>query len=272
MWEIMRIKLRGTMNKKSQMTSLFVVCNSVAVFLILLGLNSCAFFGVNTAPESVKPISNPFAEYTYQNHKESTQNMVLRTKKGDRTVELEIPGDQDHLSDFAIPMSPSFRESNRPTYSMNDFNESTGSGVDESYKDRSLTRSDYDIIHQFPQGSPLDADKRKNIEQGLNLAPSLEGPDLDDKTPSYLAGIDRIKQLYHHHRYEAALIETDGMVSVHQTDPRLHEMRGTLLDRLGKRELAIQSWQQALKLRPENKSLRRLIQRRQTTLTSESTP
>lgn len=49
----------------------------------------------------------------------------------------------------------------------------------------------------------------------------------------------------------------------YQTDPRLHQMRGTLLDRMGRTELAIKAWQQALRFDQGNQTLRRFVDRRE---------
>ena len=80
---------------------------------------------------------------------------------------------------------------------------------------------------------------------------------------SYLAALDHIKQLYKGARYEAALLEIDELVRAYPTDPKIYEMRGTLLDRLGRGDLAIKSWNQALRFDPGNQSLRRFIERKQ---------
>jgi len=74
-----------------------------------------------------------------------------------------------------------------------------------------------------------------------------------------------VKQLYRVARYEAALLEVDELLVVYPTDSKIHEMRGTLLDRLGRTDLAIRSWNQAIRLNPGNESLRRFVERRANT-------
>ena len=80
---------------------------------------------------------------------------------------------------------------------------------------------------------------------------------------SYLGALDQVKHLYHAGRFEAGLVEIDGLIRQYPTAPRLHQMRGTLLDRLGQSELALKSWNQALRLDPKNASLRKFIERRE---------
>ncbi len=235
---------------------------SFAQFILFLPVFSgCAsmqsMLGLNES-NTVKPIANPFSDYHAGAKGDPAQAMVLRTKKGDRSVELEIPGDTQLLSDFVLPISPAFKDSNRASASQM----SGGvDGVDESYKNRTPSYSDHEITHNFPQGLPEDDGKRREIEQGLSLAPS------EDATPSegafsYLAALDHIKQLYKASRYEAALLETDEMLKKYQTDAKLYEMRGTLLERMGKRNLALKSWNQALRFNPKDESLRRFVERK----------
>jgi len=225
---------------------------------ILLCLSSCAMFGRHD--EKVKPIANPFYAYRGGVNGDPSQNIILRTKKGDRSVELELPGDAQSLSDFVLPVSPAFRDTGRSPASEE-------ASIDETYKDRAPGYSDREITQTFPQGLAEDEGKRREIEKGLNLTPS-DDSNPTEGSPSYLAATDRIKQLYKSGRFEAALLEIDEIIRQFQTDGRLYEMRGTLLDRLGRRELALKSWKQALRFEPKNQSLRRFIERKELSSTA----
>lgn len=209
-----------------------------------------------------KPIASPFADYR-SNAKDPAQAMVLRTKKGDRAVEIELPGDAQHMSDFVIPVSPAFKNMDRKIASSGSGMEESDLTTENAYKNRTPTLSDREIIRDFPQGSPDDEAQRVDIEQTLDLTQSADDM-ITESTPSYLASLDHIKQLYKIGRYEGALIEADELLRQFPTDPKLHEMRGTLLERLGKRELALRSWNQALRFNPNNQSLRKFIERKQT--------
>ncbi len=230
--------------------------------LIPLLLSGCAsakhLLGINDH-ERAHPIANPF--YSYRGSaSDPAQNMILRTKKGDRSVELEIPGNSAHLSDFVLPVSPAFRDTDRSPASNSIGDDAIQ--IDESYKSRPPTLSDREITHSFSQGSPEIDAKRQNIEKSLNLAPN-EDNNVSERSTSYLASVDHIKQLYKTARYEAALLETDEMIREYQTDAKLYEMRGTLLDRMGKRELALKAWNQALRFDSKNESLKKFIDRLQ---------
>ena len=212
--------------------------------------------------EKIKPISNPFGGYRSNGKGDSTP-LILRSKKGDRSVEVEVPGNSSELSEFVLPMGNAFKDSaGRDPASAGVFsNEGNNSNTDETYKTRTASPTDREITGSFSHGSPEDEGKKREIEQSLNLIPSEDNSSTEG-TPSYLAAIDHVKQLYRTNRFEAALIETDDMLKLYQTDPRLYEMRGTLLDRLGRREFALKSWSQALKLNPKNAALKKFIDRK----------
>jgi len=236
------------------------ICTIIFVLLTAGSQSGCAVFGPKDTPRS-GPISNPFA--SYRPTPSDSPPMILRSKKGDRSVEIQIPGDTQELSEFVLPVSPDFKSDPKHNSSTAEQVSSTNS---ESFENHAATPSDHEITQGFSKGSLEDQEKRRDIEQSLNLTPS------DDDTPqknapSYLASMDQIKQLYRNNRYEAALLQTDDMIKMYQTDPRLYEMRGTLLDRLGRRELAIKSWTQALKLDPGNGSLRKFLDQKQVSST-----
>lgn len=237
----------------------------IEAFILLL-LSNCSsvrpWLGMSYS-DTTKPISNPFGDYRGDQNN-ANQMMVLRTKKGDRSVELQIPGGMQELTEFVLPVSPAFKDS------AESFTGSAGpNGIDETYKNHTATLSDREITGTFPHGTLEDEQRRKDIEQGLNLAPNEdESPNNNDS--SYLAGLDRIKQLYRLARFEAALLETDEMIKQYQTDAHLFEMRGTLLDRMGRRGLALEAWNQALRFNPKNDTLRKFVERKQVTLNRET--
>jgi hypothetical protein len=240
----------------------------LAFLFLAIPLVGCAsmksWFGVNDE-NRVKPISNPFYSYHAGGKTDANQTMILRTKKGDRSVEIEMPGDTQRLSDFVLPVSPAFKDTNgrQPaSISGRESQEGEFNPIDESYKTRAASMSDHEITRSFSQGTIQDQGRQRDIEQSLNLIPN-EDDNSSEGSLSYLAAVDHIKQLYKAMRYEAALLAIDDMIRLYQTDPKLYEMRGTLLERLGRRELALKSWTQALKLEPHNESLRRFIDRKQ---------
>lgn len=248
------------------------VCTTLALLSCITQVRCASLgsaLGINTKPTSSR-IASPFSDYGPGSKSETAQNMILRTKKGDRTLELEIPGDTHSLGEFVLPLSPAFQGSDRgPASAGNRPTDATGM-LDESYKNRAPSFSDRELLHTRSQGVPADEQRRNEIEESLSLAPS------EDSTPtassSYLGGIDHIKQLFRLARFEVALVEADEMIREYPTDATLYEMRGTLLDRLGRRELALQSWNQSLRFNPKNAGLRRFIDRKRTTSLAAGAP
>jgi hypothetical protein len=226
---------------------------TVGTLLILSGCGGMkSFLAVERKAEVQGPILNPFGAYENQSGK-APSNIVLRTRKGERSVEVELPSQNGAITDLTVPVSPAFPdESGRSPASA--------SGLDTTYLGRSAGPSDREIAASLPKGFADDDGARREVETGLGLREAEgETPDHDQ---SYLASLDHVKQLYRVARYEAALLEVDELLVVYPTDSKIHEMRGTLLDRLGRTDLAIRSWNQAIRLNPGNESLRRFVERR----------
>ncbi len=209
-------------------------------------------------PPDAKPsggtIHNPFGDYYTNAKTDSSQNIVLRTKKGDRAVEIELPKTGEDNTDFIIPVSPAFQDNRRaPASADEDL---------KDYQNHAPTPADREITRAFSQGGLGEEEgRRREIELGLGLMPA------EDTVPaaqgSYLGSLDHVKTLYRRGRFEAALVEVEALTRQYPTDPKLYQMRGTLLDRLGQPELAFKSWSQALRFDPQNATLRRFVERKQ---------
>lgn len=235
----------------------------------MMNLSGCShiksFFSISSNPSegSSAPIRNPFGE-AYQPSNSQKQNIILRTKKGDRAVEVELPSGDQAMTDFVVPVSPAFKEPGRSTSSISD------QLIDESYKQRAPSAIDKEITNTFAQGSTENEGKRREIEQDLGLVTAEDS--IPEGDTSYLAAIDHIKQLFRLTRYEAALLEIDQLLHQYQTSSKLYEMRGTILDRLGYTDLALKSWTQALRLDPKNQPLRNFLERKHQKGTGGATP
>lgn len=200
------------------------------------------------------PITNPFEGYAPTAAPEN--GTVFRTRKGDQSFEVAFP-DQSKLDQVAMPTRSAQTDESIP--------------YDDPYKNRKPAIADREIAESFPKNGGEFENDRNDIEQTLGVMPSTDSTPRADK--SYLAGLDRIKRLFRDGRYEASLLEVEDLLVNFPTAPKLYEMRGTLLDRLGRSELAIRSWQQALRLEPKNAALRKYLDRKRATrgLASETT-
>ena len=235
----------GIKNWMLRGTRVAVAISSVLVFGSCSSLKS--FLAVEEPEQRGKPIENPFGSMYSGAPDDSGKALVVRSKRGDRAVEFEIPTRGSEVSEWVVPVDPQQAKQSESTRVMD-------------YGDRKPSSVDREIQRQMPQLPGEDVAARREIELELGLQPVEEDLARGDK--SYLGAIDRIKSLFREGRYEASLLEAEELLKDHPTDPRLHEMRGTLLDRLGYADLARQSWAQSLKLKPSNEPLRRFLDRR----------
>lgn len=198
-----------------------------------------------------KPISYPFGDF--QNYTQSRYpGIVVREKKtSGGTTEVELPAGDRSITDLSVPLSgiQSGEAKRRPAQSS--------SNIDDTYYEQTSGITDHEITETFSKPPVKNEWKQRDIEKKLGLVTKEDLDPQDQK--SYLASVDRIKQLFRLGRYEAALIDLDHLVKLYPTAPQLYEMRGTLLSRLGYKDLAIKSWSQALELDPENRSLRNFL-------------
>lgn len=201
--------------------------------------------------EYTKPISNPFGD-AYGTGADKNRTILFRGKNLEgQSVEVELPQGEEKITDLVLPMKDTVPGSDLAARRRE---------LPQSYQGEKPTYTDREIASRMPRNSPEDEWTRQKVEGDLGLGAA------EDSTPqqeaSYLAGVDTLRQLFRTGRYEAALIEADKMIRLYPTDPRLHEMRGTLLDRLGYHDLALDSWNESLKFRPANRSLQKYVERK----------
>jgi tetratricopeptide (TPR) repeat protein len=216
----------------------------------------------NNLPDANAPIENPFGTGANamwngngkSNDDQGSQNITLRTRRGDQSVEVELP--QKYDDNLVVPMGQLYSKSAPTVGGAVDNN-----GIDYQYKDHKATTADREIASTFgANNNPEQENEKREIESQLGLQQSDELPNMDQ---SYLSKMDVVKQLFKAARYEACLLEIDQLVKTYPTNSRLYEMRGTVLDRLGYQTLAINSWKQALELDPGNLSLKKVIEKRE---------
>ena len=216
--------------------------------LLALTQSSCALFG-GASQEPSKPIENPFGDLYSMS--DPTRGLIVRTKRGDNSVEVEMPGNPSDRTDLIMPLNPNFGAGSMAPL-PNDYAQTRPSMMDR------------EIASQFPRGQAEDQARRQDIEKTLGVMESQEA--VPQQETSYLARIDYVKRLYKDGRYEAGLIELDQLLRSYPTDPKLYAMRGTLLDRLNYTELAIKNWNESLQLDPSNYSLKKLVEMRMRSL------
>jgi tetratricopeptide (TPR) repeat protein len=125
---------------------------------------------------------------------------------------------------------------------------------------------------RIPLDGPLESPTAADAEL-LATAPEMESkppavskPDGAAKAPaaasagagskpvrkSYLGTLAKVREMYASRRYELALVELVDLEASHPKDGRLQAMKGSVYLKLGKAQLARESWQKALALDPED--------------------
>ena len=205
---------------------------------------------LDQSDEDAKPIDNPFDEF-YDSSQAKNKSVILRSKKGNRSFEIELPEGNQTQTELIVPISPNLDSGTQKT-----------GDLDYSYSKSRPGITDRQIATTFPQQTVGNQGLQTDIEKDLGLIPSDSGVPKSDH--SYLAKIDHVKQLYKLRRFEASLIEIDRMLRQYPTNPKLYEMKGTLLEKLGYKDLAMQAWEESLELNPENRTLLQYVDRKKT--------
>jgi hypothetical protein len=78
---------------------------------------------------------------------------------------------------------------------------------------------------------------------------------------SYLLTLARVKDLYRTRHYELGLVELVDLEKQYPDDEHILSMKGSLYERLGNKNLARESWQEALRLNPFNLAVLEALQR-----------
>jgi tetratricopeptide (TPR) repeat protein len=93
------------------------------------------------------------------------------------------------------------------------------------------------------------------------------GADPAPYRPSYLLGIEEVRNLYRRGNYEVAMVRLKKLEEAYPGDVKLLTMKGTLWVKLGRDSLARKAWEQVLQIDPENQqvidALKRLNQSQQ---------
>jgi len=151
-----------------------------------------------------------------------------------------------------------------------------------------LTAADKEIVGQREVDARLRAEGPPPGDQGDNyLAPDGMGPNGEGTegarpaglrtgrpnpggapagpaaTPrsSYLLTLAKVKDLYRSRNYEIALVELVALEREYPNDERIMSMKGSLYEKLGRRQLARESWEAVLSINPYNLQVAEALQR-----------
>jgi Flp pilus assembly protein TadD len=101
-----------------------------------------------------------------------------------------------------------------------------------------------------PEAKPDAAAKLETAAKATPAAAKAAPAKVPGK--SYLGTLAKVREMYASRRYELALVELVDLEPSHPKDARLQAMKGSVYLKLGKAQLARESWQKALALDPED--------------------
>jgi hypothetical protein len=147
-----------------------------------------------------------------------------------------------------------------------------GMGVEQA----TLTAADKEIVGQREVDARARGDEQSHLEDFDAPAadanggprpprprPINAGPAQPVPTPraSYLLTLAKVKDLYRTRNYEIALVELVALEREYPNDERIMSMKGSLYDKLGRRQLARESWEAVLVINPYNLQVTEALQR-----------
>jgi tetratricopeptide (TPR) repeat protein len=104
---------------------------------------------------------------------------------------------------------------------------------------------------RIPLAGPLESPSAADAEL---LATASDKPLEAGKEPrkGYLGTLAKVREMYASHQYEMALVEIVDLEASYPKDARIQAMKGSLYVKLGKPQLARESWEKALALNPQD--------------------
>ena len=107
---------------------------------------------------------------------------------------------------------------------------------------------------------PTDREAARKAARASDKIAAAAGAPAAPKA-SYLLTLARVKDLYRTRHYELGLVELVDLEKQYPDDEHILSMKGSLYERLGNKNLARESWQEALRLNPFNLAVLEALQR-----------
>jgi hypothetical protein len=222
---------------------------SVLSFLLPSLLFACATGSSYDPGEEMRgaPISFPFVDEEKPLDLDGPgEKFVIRSAVGAREYAIEIPGAGQ---DYDVQM---------PIADMGEKDPEVLAGT----KPRNLPsprQTDQELVGAMPRLERARESDTSFMDEAFGVGPS-GGP---RQAPSYTLGIARINRYYKERQLEYCLVEINALLSFYPTAVQLHKMKGTVLIKMRQFKLAEQAWTKALQLDPQDRSIRRALNRLQ---------
>jgi hypothetical protein len=105
-------------------------------------------------------------------------------------------------------------------------------------------------------GEPAPRPPRARAAKGTPVVATTATP-----KASYLLTLAKVKDLYRTRNYEIALVELVALEKQYPNDERIMSMKGSLYEKVGRRQLAREAWEAVLALNPYNLQVAEALQR-----------
>ena len=267
------MKSTANLLRSAPMSGFSTRTRAAAALLVVMAAAACA--GKANAPETT--IVVPSAATTAPEYRGDgavpRQRYVVRMSDGERDWEVEFPEVATGY-EMRIPLKPG---------------EARDGLIWES---EDLTEADKELLRQMRRENPgmeregvyVDG-SNINDPEGTNEAGGLEpGAELDEEgrtvrnpgglapqgsgeddpaptRPSYLLGIEEVQRLFKSQNFELAMVRITQLEQAYPDDPKLLSMKGSLWLKLGRKELARETWERVLQSDPDNKAVLEALKR-----------
>lgn len=191
-------------------------------------------------------IAYPFAKTDPLGTNGPGDRFIIKSSVGGTEYAIEIPGAAQDF-DVEVPLA-AIHQDNGPNFA---------NGAPTSLA--ASVNTDKELVNALPQLAkhrPTDT----AVIDGVFGVGEAEGP---QQSPSYSLGISKVNHYYKKKQFEYALIEINNMLAFYPNSPKLLKMKGTVLVKIRNFQLAELSWIKALQLTPQDKSLRKALERLQ---------
>ncbi|MEI8027089.1 MAG: tetratricopeptide repeat protein [Pseudomonadota bacterium] len=181
------------------------------------------------------PISFPFAPTSALGDSEKKEPFLIRSNTGSAEYEVQLPGGGRNY-EVEIPVA---------------LEASGKTNVDKKLsKESSPVSSDKELLSELPDIEIRQGSTAAMLDRSMGV-----GKTDKSQGPSYTLGLAKVRSFYRSKDYEFALIEINNLLAFYPGSPLLYKMKGSILMKLGHKNLADKSWTRALELTPNDKTL-----------------
>ncbi len=232
-------------------------CRTISSLLILCAMDTL-YFGCASSKTSRPTITEGSISYPFiadtkpLGRAREKKPLVIRSASGTSEYSVEIPDDASRY-DIQIPLAELTPKG------------AVASQIGHEQKIMNAGTTDKELIADLPALSKSKPSDTAMLDAAFGVG-SPEGP---IQSPSYSLGIAKVNQHFKDRNFELALVELNNILAFYPNSPKLLKMKGTLLLKTGNRNLAMQAWQRALDLAPNDRPLKRSIERLSDRLAAE---